>query len=266
MNLAWSPAAGHQINLRSERSIDQLSFNSFAAFTNFSIGVLGRGNPDIQPEKTWLFEARYEWRFAQKGFLQFRAAHREIDDVLGTVVIVEEPSALGPGGTFDVVRNTGPARRDSLEASGALPLDHYGLTDGLLTGRLIRRWSEVQDPITGETRRLPRGRALEWRVGLSQNIQSLKVTWSLNASNGNQFSSYSPRRVSITRFGPFFNATISYRPRPNLDLTVSVNVRPERREERTVFDAPRDHGSVAYVERSRNSGVTTFQLKFRRSF
>src|SRR5690606_29374994 len=70
VNVSWSPADGHQLGFQVERVVDQLSFGAFASSASFDNDVFGVGNPDIEPQKLWVTDARYERQFGgQNSFV-----------------------------------------------------------------------------------------------------------------------------------------------------------------------------------------------------
>jgi len=60
--ISWSPKPHHDLLLRLEKTVDQLSFDSFAASASFSTNTFGVGNSTIRPQQTFQSYARYEMR------------------------------------------------------------------------------------------------------------------------------------------------------------------------------------------------------------
>src|SRR5690606_22838121 len=74
LQLTWTPWTGHQFRFRAERQVGQLDFGDFVASADIDIGQVEGGNPDLEPDKTTLFEAVYERRFWGEGVLELSAA------------------------------------------------------------------------------------------------------------------------------------------------------------------------------------------------
>jgi hypothetical protein len=125
-----------------ERDVSQLDFSEFASTVNFQDASGLRGNPDLEPEKTW--KARLEWerRFGARGALALALFHDEIEDVKDFIVI----------GGQDALGNIGDGQRTGVEVRAAVPLAPLGIPNAELrfTGQVLQ--SEVTDPWTGETR------------------------------------------------------------------------------------------------------------------
>ncbi len=61
--LSWSPDAKIQLRLRAERVVGQLDFPSFIASSNFAGNGVSAGNPKLEPDRRWQYEAAFEWHF-----------------------------------------------------------------------------------------------------------------------------------------------------------------------------------------------------------
>ena len=59
----WSPTKDNQLRLRVEREVGQLNFEDFISNVNLSSRVLSAGNAELEPDKTWVYEAAFEKRF-----------------------------------------------------------------------------------------------------------------------------------------------------------------------------------------------------------
>lgn len=268
LNLAWAPSPAHQFGLRVERIAEQLSFDSFAStasFSNSAAGVFGVGNPDLEPEKSWLAEVRYEFKFAGQGSILIQYARRRIEDVLGRTV-VHVPAA---GRYFDITRNFATATREQLTFNTTLPLDRLGLAGGLLTTRLAWRQSEVTDPVTGDRHRLNNDEPRTWSIGLSQNIVAWKLTWNLFLDGDDKSTSWSPRQVSRRYSERRVGVSVSYRPSPQWSLGAGVNnITGGDTHGALVFHTDPRFVPVppAYFERSVSNGRTQAFVSLRRSF
>lgn len=268
VNIAWAPSPAHQFGLRIERIAEQLSFDSFAStasFSNSAAGVFGVGNPDLEPEKSWLGEVRYEFKFAGQGSILIQYAQRRIEDVLGRSVVYV-PAA---GRYFDITRNFGEATREQLTFNTTLPLDRLGLSGGLLTTRLAWRQSEVMDPVTGDMHRLNNDEPRTWSVGLSQNIVAWKLTWNLSLDGDDKGASWSPRQVSRRYSERRVGVSVSYRPTQQWSLGAGVNniTGGDTHGALVFYTDPRFIiAAPAYSERSVSNGRTQAFVNLRRSF
>ena len=262
----WTPRPRETVNLRLEKTVDQLSFGAFTASAAFETGIFGRGNPDIRPGQAWQASARYERLFDRQGTVIAEFTHDWLDDVLGSVVIYEIPPGEAVARPFNITRNVGTATRDRLSLSTRQPLDRLGLTGGLLNAQVTLRWSETEDPVTTLNRRVSGDQPFGWSLGLSQNLVARRINWSLNTSSGQDQRSYAPSTLSRFRSDPNVNANVSYRPNATLSLSAGLFVGGNNGNEFILFNAPRNQGAPVYAERSRTDGNRQIYASVRRSF
>ncbi|MDQ3126419.1 MAG: hypothetical protein M3Q74_12560 [Pseudomonadota bacterium] len=266
LNVAWTPAPGHQVNLKIERNADQLSFGAFTASASFNTGIFGRGNPELRPAQVWLAQARYERVYDRQGSFVAELTHEQIDDVLGQVIVTETPPGAPGPIAFNITRNVGGATRDTLKLSNRQPLDRFGLTGGILSSSLQWRRSQTQDPVTFVDRRLSGEQPFSWSLGLSQNLVVQRISWNVNVSSGIEVMSFAPRTLSGFSTGPSFHAGVTYRPDTRLSISGSLFVSDGFDSQFTLFNAPRPAGAILYEERSTSPGQIQASISVRRAF
>lgn len=266
LNVAWTPAPGHQANLKIERNADQLSFGAFTASASFNTGIFGRGNPDLRPAQIWLAQARYELIYDRQGSFVAELTHEQIDDVLGQVIVTETPPGAPGPIAFNITRNVGDATRDTLKLTNRQPLDRFGLTGGILSSSLQWRRSQTEDPVTFVDRRLSGEQPFSWSLGLSQNLVAQRISWNVSASSGFEATSFAPRTLSSFRTGPSFHAGLTYRPDAKLSISGSLFISDEFESDFTLFGAPRPAGAILYEERSTSPGQIQASIFVRRAF
>lgn len=266
LNVAWTPAPGHQANLKIERNADQLSFGAFTASASFNTGIFGRGNPDLRPAQIWLAQARYERIYDRQGSFVAELTHERIDDVLGQVIVLETPPGAPGPIAFNITRNVGDATRDTLKLTNRQPLDRFGLTGGILSSSLQWRRSRTEDPVTFVDRRLSGEQPLGWSLGLSRNLVAQRISWNAGVSSGIEAASFAPRTLSSFRTGPSFHAGATYRPDARLSISGSLFISDGFESDFTLFAAPRPAGAVVYDERSTSPGQIQASISVRRAF
>lgn len=143
--LTHTPNQTRQTRLRLEKEVSQLDFYDFVSTTVFVDDDLALGNPDLKPETTWIAELSHERRFGALGVLTLTGFHHWISDVLDLLPVSDR---------YEVPGNVGDGSRWGVEASGTLPLDWLRLPGGRLDLQVRWQDSEVNDPVTGESRSL----------------------------------------------------------------------------------------------------------------
>ena len=266
LNIAWTPAPGHQLAFKLERNVDQLSFGAFQASAAFATNIFERGNPDIRPAQIWVSQARYERVFDRQGSFVAELTHEAYDDVLGQVVVLETPPGSTTPRRFNVTRNVGTASRGTARVTGRLPLDRFGMVGGIASGSLQVRRSQTRDPVTRADRRLSGETPLSWSLGLSQNLVGQRISWSASVSSGQYSRSFGPSTLSRFSTDPNVNFNLTWRPDNRLSLSAGLNRSSGIDSEFTLFGGPRDRASPVYSETNVTQGTLSAYVSARRSF
>jgi hypothetical protein len=259
--LSWSPDDKNQIRLRGERTVGQLNFSDFVAAVNLSGYGIGAGNADLRPDQRWQFEAAFERRFWERGALVLSYLHEEITDLQDFVPV---------GSGLDAPGNISHATSEKIGIKGLVPLDFLGLEKAQFKPDLYFATSDLIDPVTGEHRRMSNQRNINSYYEISQDLDSLKSTWSINWGTGWARNTW--RIAQITRFGihnnPFVNASWAYKPTPDLKVTFSAeNFIPYRFEiEQRNFNGPRTVGAQPVIQDRFARTQPRFYIQLRKTF
>ena len=260
LQLTWTPIANQQVRLRLEREVGQLDFEDFVASADVDLNQVEGGNPELEPEKSWIVEAVYERRFWGEGVLTLTASHREWEDIVDVIPLV---------GGFEAVGNIGSGTSDFQQIQLALPLDRFGLPNARFNGRYSWNQSSVIDPLTGETRRFSGQLANGCGVSFDQDLRGGR--WSYGGHHGcnvDDSLQYRIREVRRTETDPDLTFFVQWKPRPELTLRFDAGNASdlERRRTRFVYAGPRDSSPLAFREdRGTRQGPFVF-LQARRTF
>src|SRR5690606_28625089 len=121
--LSLAPDDKSQVRLRAERVLGQLNFADVVATSKLSGFGVAAGNADLRPEQRWQFEAAAEHHFSEKGAVVASLKHEEITDLKDFIPVTP---------TLDAPGNIAHATLDELKITVNLPLDMFGLKNGLL--------------------------------------------------------------------------------------------------------------------------------------
>jgi len=260
--LAWAADENTQVRLRAERLVGQLNFGDFISSANLTQGQVTAGNPDLAPDNRWQYEAVYERRFWERGAVTVSLLHQEIDDILDNKPVVT------PDGVFDVRGNIGSGTATRLSLDATIPTDGFGIPGGLLNLEGDWRDSALTDPVTGLTRRFAGEDPTSYEASFSQDVEKLNSTWSLSYNNGWHNMGYRLGQVNRSYGAPTVNASWTYRPSSDLNLTFSVNhlLDAARRRDSIYYAGPRDSAAVARSETETTHVRTRFFLSLRKTF
>ncbi|HEY7799622.1 MAG TPA: TonB-dependent receptor [Hyphomonadaceae bacterium] len=264
LNTSWSPIKDHQINLRAERIVDQLDFDGFASAAAFETGAHSIGSIDIEPEKSWLYEARYERQFGGQNSFVAELSHRETENALGGVAI------LLPGETvpLSITRNYGPATESRLELSGNMELDRFGIPGGILTLGGNLQDTETVDPVTGETRRVSYEETYGWNLSFQQTLDGGNFRWAVFVEDDDDHYNWSVRSFGKQSNLMFIGANITWKPVPGWTLGAGANnlLASGGRGWSVFYNSSRDVGVPLYLSRGHGDGATNFFVNLRRNF
>jgi outer membrane receptor protein involved in Fe transport len=138
-----------QTRVGARRDIAQLKLEDFASTTLLEDSTLTVGNPDLEPQQTWVIDISQEWRFGQIGVLTLSGYYHDITDVIDLMPI-EVPGR--PDEFFEAVGNIGNGSRVGVVLDGTLPLAWIGLESARLDLQVGWQDSSVNDPVTGDDR------------------------------------------------------------------------------------------------------------------
>lgn len=269
----FARSAQEQMSLRIERRVDQLSFGDFSANVSLSNGSAPiAGNPDLEPGRAWVAEARYERRFGKQGAFTFAVAHEALEEIIVTNVFLigpaAPPPALLPGGAYyEAADNVGDGSHTSVDVDLTLPLDRLGLPGGLFQTHLEADRTRIVDPTTGEARAFSGASPNEWWVSLSQDIMDRGFRWQIEVSNNADSDGFRPTELSRSEGEPQISVAIEQTWGP---IWIRTGVNNATGEEsttyRTVYNNPRGRGVVRFLETRTESESPFFYFLVRRTF
>ena len=269
VNLSWSPEQGHQLGLKVERVVDQLDFDSFASSTQFEQQIFGVGNPDAQPEKKWVVDARYERQFGGQNSLVLNYTHTDIDNILGRAILVVPGTPPDPDTLFEITRNSGRATLDELSLTGSLELDGLGIPGGIFSATGMRLESSLIDPVTGERHADSDRQPWSWSFSLQQSLYEGALRWNLSMADEGEAMGWRPHYLERRAFSPFLGASITWKPWPDWSISAGGNslIAEDFVATSEFFNAPRTVGALPdYREYSATSTQRFYFVSVRKNF
>lgn len=260
---AWSPDEANQLRLRVEREVGQLNFNDFVAQAslNTDTGVTA-GNVDLEPERAWVVEAAFERRFWGRGSVILTARRFFVSGV------VDRGPVFTPRGVFDRPTNIGDGRKDILRLDLTLPLEKTGLKGAQLKGYVVKRWSRVDDPTTGERRQISNLRHMEWEAHFTQDLPARNLTWGVSAYGGWQVYYFRFNAVDEVKLDPYLMVFGEWRPRPGLSVRAELGNLTDRGYRRVTLThpGPKNGGLVPTLTERETYLGHEFFFRVRKSF
>ena len=261
--LTWTPQKNLQVRLRYERVVGQLDFDNFVASSNLASSGVNAGNLDLEPDRHTQYEVSFEYDFWGKGAFVATFLHDEISSVVDYIPVT------GASGVFDAPGNIGDGLVNQIRTSLTLPLDKLGLENGLLKVTNDWTFSRVRDPVTGAMRGISGKRPQDIEFTLSQDIESLKSTWSIF-----YYNCWDEYRYRLTEerhsyvHPPYIDITWDYRPTPQWSLKFSLkNVVPFHYvDTHTRYTGPRDSATPYEFSEFNVTSQRQLYVEIRRTF
>lgn len=270
---SWSPTSDDQVRLRVERELGQLNFQDFASEVNLNSGQQSTGNSDLEPSKTWVYEAAYEKRFWDGAAAVLTLRHEDISDVVDLFPRripvdtdndgIDDSTALvsGPG-------NIGDGTNNVVSFNLTLPLAKIGLQGAELKAETQWQDSEVTDPLTGEKRRISGQRPENVEVNFRQDMPEYNLTFGLGWFQGWRETYYQEASIEALRLKDFYNSFVEWKPNPGFTLRAELNnFDPYSFNiQRRIFPGGRDIGPLDIIETERRNSQVMGMISARWTF
>nr|WP_298719020.1 TonB-dependent receptor [uncultured Steroidobacter sp.] len=247
-----------QLRGRIERTVSQLEFRDFASQASLDAGTINGGNADLRPENAWEFEGAIETRFWGSGAIVLSYMHSLVSDVVDLV----------PVGEFDAPGNLGDGTRDKISLGVSLPMERFGLAATQLRFNGDWNWSQVDDPVTHQSRRITKHSPVGGNVLITREFPSLGSTLSLENSYSKRETYFRIGEVRTDHWDHFLRLYWDWTPQPDTVIRLMFNNftgRPRSRW-RTVYDGSRASGQILYHEDRHIDALRFVQLQIRKTF
>ncbi|MHA7899741.1 MAG: TonB-dependent receptor plug domain-containing protein [Henriciella sp.] len=165
--LSWQFAPSSTLNARLNRRVGQLDFFDFVSQLDLNDGDNQVGNSDIVPEQSWRIEVELEQQFGAWGAGNVLVFAEALEDIVDQIPVGD---GEGPGNIDD-------GTRYGIEFEGTINFDPVGIEGAQLVYSAGFRDSEIEDPLTGETRAINREDLIEVDLELRHDIAGTELAW-----------------------------------------------------------------------------------------
>lgn len=241
LQATWAARPSTRLRVGVEREVGQLDFDDFAAGSELANDTVSAGNPDLEPERAWVYEAAVEQDLPGNGTLTLGYKHYAIEQVIDVVAV---QGFAAPG-------NIGSGTRGELAASASLPLMLRGLEMGRVQFTGTWRHSAVTDPLTRDGRQISGEKPFVGDVVYTRDFPSLRGTLGLRGELTSRDTEYRLDQTISERRGDLWRAYWDWRTTPRLLLRLQVENLAARDllRERVIYQGLRSAGVVAARER-----------------
>ena len=256
LTAAWTASPRTDFNFTLARRVGQLNFYDFLASVNLRDDVETAANPDLVPEQSWELDIESVRKLGPVVTTTLRIFGRLIDDIIDYVPVGETGETLG---------NLDNAIAWGLESRSTFNLDAYGFRGARLDAYVIIQKTEVEDPLTGEDRRISNSLIEASTFTLRHDVPGTDLAWGGGLSYELNALNYRLTEVGRLWEGPVW-ADLFIEHKNVMGLTIRAGVHnlfgARSLWDRTVYDGRRT-GEIAFIEeRDRLIGpIYAFQIR-----
>jgi outer membrane receptor protein involved in Fe transport len=266
LTVAWTPVQATQLRMRVEHTVGQLNFNDFVASSNLTNGAgVSAGNPNLNPQQAWVFEAAVEQQLWKGASVVLTARHSNLTDVVD-----RGPVFASDGTVFDTPANIGAGTEDDAILDVTLPFDQLGWKGLLIKGEYLQRWSEVTDPTTGQKRQISNLHPDDWNVTISQDLPDRHLNLGVDIYNNWSQTAYRFNQIEILKISQFVRPFVEWKPGHGISLRMELPLvnAPQTRLRDTLefFPGPRSSPGVPDLQNRIFHFPRGFYLRLRKDF
>jgi len=190
--LRYDLTSSDQFRLLTERTVSQLNLNDFVASRNVDDDIINFGNPNLEPESTWLFSLGYERRYANDGgSIEMKVLHERVSNYIDKILIGTDDSGVG---------NIGSARKLNFETDLNTRFGFIGFPSAVLTISYTYEDSETTDPFTGQKRTTHNSTPHYFSVRFCHDLEGIAFAY---GSRGHRRSGRQRQDVSLHEVADF---------------------------------------------------------------
>jgi len=249
---------------RIARDVGQLNFNDFISSVSLRDDLNNTGNTNLVPQQIWASEVEFERKFTKGNIIKVRFYADFISDLVDRIPI---------GTNGDAVGNIDSARRYGVDIDTTLKGEAFGLDGVQLDMTLDLRKSNVDDPLTGEKRRLNNDKKTLWEIRLRHDIKG--TNWAYGSTIRDVSRSLVYRLNTISKPGggvlqtkPTLSAFIEHKDIMGLKIKAEITnlLNAKDISDRQLFTDRRDLGVLDITESSRRQYGQTLRLNVSGTF
>ncbi|MEM9937229.1 MAG: TonB-dependent receptor plug domain-containing protein [Pseudomonadota bacterium] len=269
ISTTWNVRDNLTVNTTLRREVGQLNFFDFVSNIDLNQGDDQTGNVDIVPEQSWELEIEAERDYGDWGAATFGVRAEALEDIVDQVPIGER-EVMDEAGNPRTIILEGPGNLDNatrirFELEGTLKFDKLGWEGAQLQYEGNWRKSWLDDPLTGDTRRINDDTIYYFNLEFRHDIPNTDWAWGLNYEDFHESPTFrvnSQRRFE-NRPG-FMWGFIEHK--DVFGMTASVflaNIADQDNQFTRVLYDPDRTGSIRRIEdRTRNFGnILTLRLR-----
>ena len=259
ITLSYPVAPKFDVRGRIERAVGQLNFGDFVDSVDLTEDRDFAGNRGLVPQQSWQGEIELEQRFGENEKIIVRVVGELIEDRVDRVLI----------DGADAVGNIDEAKAVTFETEGSFVTDRWNVPGGRIDFNYSRFGSEIDDPITGDTRGFNGAQDWNYSVSFRQDIPSTPYAWRISAEHADEerIARFN-ETLLLSRSTPQYDAFVEHKDFFGMNLRVGVQniANSEFDVERIRFAGLRTTAPIDVVERRIRDENQRFFFRFTGTF
>ncbi len=241
ISAAWKASPVTDMNLKLARRVGQLNFYDFLASVDLRDDTHTAANPDLVPEQSWDLDVEMVRTLGDLGTTTLLLYGRLIDDIIDYIPIGETGEAPG---------NIDSAVVYGASSNTTFNLDGVGARGVRIDLYLRAEESQLEDPLTGETRPISNNLVYETELRFRQDVPETSWAWGGSGYHGYVEKNYRLSEVGRLWEGPVWaDLFVEHKDVAGLTIRATFSNLLDARSEwdRIVYEGRRT-GEIAFVE------------------
>lgn len=177
LDFRYSLTPRDRLRIKVERAVSQLEFNNFVPVFNVVDNRIDAGNPEIAPDRTWIYEAGIEHTFAgSTGRFEAKAFYRDISGHIDRGPFAFNAAGLPTSAPINIDKT----RLYGVEFRTGIKLGFLGAPNFQITSRFVPQVSRVVDPFTGRDRKMKDPYSTEFNLGFRHDLTAARFAYGAN--------------------------------------------------------------------------------------
>lgn len=246
--------------LEIERQVRQLNFFDFISNVDIEDDNSKSSNSELVPQQLWNYAAEFEKEFGAGNSVLLRMFYEDIEDLVARI-------PLGPDS--DAVGNIAQARSYGLKLESTLKGAQWGFPGTQLDLEYFVQKSDVNDPVTGISRRIDGRRNTFAEINFRHDIPGSPWAYGFSAERFYDARRYSLEEISGRYFtGPSTDIFIEHKDvfgmTANIKLVNLLGI--EEGFRRTVYEGRRDIAAINFTQKRERDFGRILRMTFSGSF
>ncbi|MEL7060084.1 MAG: hypothetical protein AAGN46_08685 [Acidobacteriota bacterium] len=265
VSLAYAFRPSIDLRMRVDRRVGQLEFGAFASSVDLADDNETFGNGELVPQQSWFVQGAVEKRFPDSSSMTLTVELEDLEDVVQRIPITDpEGRVIGDG-----FGNVDSAQGWKIEFIGTQRLERLGLEGAQIEWDFTYRGSEIEDPFSGETRRLNGQLINFFRLDYRHDLPDTDYAYGVSVFDFTDAEVFRRDQISLGgRSRPRVSVFVEDKDFWGLNARLSVENLAEYTQDfrRDVFSGPRPDADLAFRESRRLNVGPIVALELARTF